>query len=98
VVDDLVATMFSVRDAVFAVSVGLGIATVATAILVFALSIRLRRRELETMRKLGASRGRMRAVLASEVLLVVAASMAIAAGLTAVVSRFGGVVLRLLGT
>jgi len=98
VVDDLVATMFSVRDAVFAVSVGLGIATVATAILVFALSIRLRRRELETMRKIGASRGRMRAVLASEVLLVVAASMAIAAGLTAVVSRFGGVVLRLLGT
>ncbi|NIV56793.1 MAG: hypothetical protein GWN48_15150, partial [Actinobacteria bacterium] len=54
-------------------SIGLGIATVATAILVFALSIRLRRRELETMRKIGASRGRMRAVLASEVLLVVAA-------------------------
>jgi putative ABC transport system permease protein len=98
VVDDLVATMFSVRDAVFAVSVGLGVATVATAILVFALSIRLRRRELETMRKIGASRGRMRAVLASEVLLVVAASVAIAAGLTAVISRFGGVVLRLLGT
>jgi hypothetical protein len=40
----------------------------------------------------------MRAVLASEVLLVVAASVAIAAGLTAVISRFGGVVLRLLGT
>ena len=47
VVDDLVETMFSIRDAVFAVSIGLGLATIATAILVFALSIRLRRREID---------------------------------------------------
>ena len=50
VVDDLIETMFSIRDAVYAVSLGLGLATIATAILVFALSIRLRRRELDTMR------------------------------------------------
>jgi putative ABC transport system permease protein len=97
VVDDLVETMFSVRDAALAVSAGLAAATLATAVLVFALSIRLRRRELETMRRIGASRGRMRAILASEVLLVVAAAVVIAAALTAVMSRFGGLVLGLVG-
>jgi putative ABC transport system permease protein len=97
VVDDLVDTMFSVRNAMLAVSVGLALATIATAALVFALSVRLRRREIETMRKIGASRQRMRAILACEVLLVVAASLAIAGGLTALVSRFGSVVLAMLG-
>jgi len=96
VVDDLVETMFSIRDAVFAVSIGLGLATIATAILVFALSIRLRRRELDTMRKIGASRGRMRSVLATEVLLVVVVSVALAAALTALVGRFGSAVVGLL--
>ena len=96
VVDDLVETMFSIRDAVFAVSLGLGLATIATAFLVFALSIRLRRREIDTMRKIGVSRGRMRAVLATEVLLVVVVSVALAATLTALVGRFGGAVVGLL--
>jgi putative ABC transport system permease protein len=98
VVDDLVDTMFSVRNVMLAVSLGLGLATIATAALVFALSVRLRRREIETMRKIGAPRRRVRAILASEVLIVVVASIAIAAALTAVVSRFGGVLLRMLGT
>lgn len=97
VVDDLVATMISIRDAVLLISLGLGAATLATAALVFALSVRLRRRELETMRKIGASRGRMRAVLAAEVLLVVAVGVLIAAVLTLAVSRFGGLALRFLG-
>lgn len=97
VVDDLVATLFSVRNAILAVSLGLGVATVATASLVFALSIRLRRRELETMRRIGAPRQRIRAILATEVLLVVVASGMVAAGLTLLVSRLGSSVLRLVG-
>ncbi|MEJ2580078.1 MAG: hypothetical protein P8127_00315 [Acidobacteriota bacterium] len=96
VVDDLVETMFSVRDAIFAVSLGLGVATIATAVLVFALSVRLRRREIDTMRKIGASGGRLRAVLTAEVLIVVGASVMIAAALTAAVGRFGGLVIGLL--
>jgi putative ABC transport system permease protein len=98
VVDDLVDTMFSVRNVMLVVSLGLGVATIATAALVFALSVRLRRREIETMRKIGAPRRRIRAVLASEVLIVVVASAAIAAALTALASRFGGLLLRMLGT
>jgi len=96
VVDDLVETMFSIRNAILAVSLGLGAATVATTALVFALSIRLRRRELETMRRIGASHQRIRAILATEVVLVAITAGIIAAGLTLTVSRFGGTMLRLL--
>jgi putative ABC transport system permease protein len=95
VVDDLVETMFSVRDAVFWVSIGLGIATVATAILVFALSIRLRRREIETIRKIGAPRNRLLAILSTEILMVMLSSVAISGALTVLVSRFGMTVLQL---
>jgi putative ABC transport system permease protein len=97
VVDELVETMFSIRNAVVLISLGLGAATIATTALVVALSIRLRRRELETMRRIGASPGRMRAILASEVVLVVTAGVVIAAALTAAVRHFGGVVIRFLG-
>jgi putative ABC transport system permease protein len=95
VVDDLVETMFSVRDAVFWVSMGLGFATVATAILVFTLSIRLRRREIATIRKIGAPRGRLIAILSAEILMVLSASTAIAGALTAIVGRYGVLALQL---
>jgi putative ABC transport system permease protein len=95
VVDDLVETMFTVRDAVFWVSIGLGIATVATAILVFALSIRLRRSEIATIRKIGAPRNRLIAILSVEILMVVVASTTIAGVLTAIVSRYGMLALQL---
>ena len=95
VVDDLVETMFSVRDAVFWVSVGLGFATIATAVLVFALSIRIRQREIETIHKIGAPRSRLIAILSTEILIVVLASVAIAGALIMAVSRFGWAVLPL---
>lgn len=98
VIDEVVATLFSIRNAMLAVSLGLGVATIATAALVFALSIRLRRRELETMRRIGAPRGRVRAILATEVALVVAAAAVLAAALTFLVGRLGPSALRLLGT
>ena len=40
----------------------------------------------------------MRAILASEVLLVVVSGVLIAGVLTLLVSRFGGIVLRFIGT
>jgi len=93
VVDDLVDTMFSVRDAVFLVAVGLGVATTATATLVMTLSIRLRRREIEAMKKIGVGRGRLAAILATEVLGVILAAVVLAGALTLLASRFGGALL-----
>lgn len=96
VVDDLVETMFSVRDVVLLVSVGLGAATVATAILVFVLSLRIRRREILTIRRIGGTRKRLLAILATEILLVIFAAAALAGLFTFLVSRHGGLLIRVI--
>jgi putative ABC transport system permease protein len=95
VVNELVDTMFSIRDYIVMAGIGVGAATIATVVLVFMLSIRLRRREIETIRKIGGTRRRLIGVLASEIILVVAAGVGIAALLTFVVSRFGDVLIRI---
>lgn len=97
VVEELVDTMFSVRDWVLLGSLAVGAATAMIAALVFALSIRVRRREIETIQKIGGGRQRLAAILGAEILFVIVAAVAIAGGLTAVVSRFGEVAVRLVG-
>jgi len=98
VVNEVLETMFSVRDYVILGSIGVGVATLMTAALVFVLSIRLRRREIETIRKIGGSSRRLIAVLASEILLVVFGGAVIAGVLTVGVSRFGDLLVRFIGS
>ncbi len=98
VVGELLETMFSVRNYVILGSIGVSVATLMTAALVFVLSIRLRRREIETIRKIGGSSRRLIGVLASEILLVVFAGAVIAGVLTVGVSRFGDLLVRLVST
>jgi len=98
VVGELLETMFSVRDYVILGSLGVGAATLMTTALVFLLSIRLRQREIETIRKIGGSSQRLRGMLASEILLVVFAGVLIAGALTAGVSRFGDLLVRFFGS
>ena len=95
VVNELVDTMFSVRDYIVMAGIGVGAATIATIVLVFMLSTRLRRREIETIRKIGGARKRLIGILAAEIILVAAAGVGIAALLTSVVSRFGDVLIRI---
>jgi putative ABC transport system permease protein len=96
VINNLLETVFSVRDFILLGSIGVGIATFATAVLVFWLSIRLRRQEIETIRKIGGPRQRVMAILGAEILLVVCAAVLIAAGLTLVVSYFGSALVQML--
>jgi putative ABC transport system permease protein len=95
IVNELVDTMFSVRDYILMAGIGVGAATFATVVLVFTLSIRLRRREIETIRKIGGARRRLIGILASEIILVAASGVGIAALLTSVVSQFGDVLIRI---
>jgi putative ABC transport system permease protein len=96
VMDELLATVFTVeRYAVAAMGI-VGLATLATATLVFLLSLRLRRREVETMIKIGASRGSVTAVLAFEVVLVLILGFLLAVALTLVTSRFSAEAMRVL--
>ena len=94
VVADLLAAVFTVQSLVTATLVIVGLTTLVLAGLVFALSLRLRRREIETMVKIGASRGRLWGVLATEILLVLGSGVAIAALLTTLVAWQGAPLVR----
>jgi len=65
-------------------------------VLVFMLSLRLRRREIETMRKIGGSRGSIAWVMTSEVAVVLVTGAVLATGLTIATSRFGSSAIRAL--
>jgi putative ABC transport system permease protein len=96
VMDELLATVLTIQRFVVAGAVIVGLATLASAALVFMLSLRLRRRERETLFKIGGSRLSVASVMASEIILVLTAGIAAASALTLLVSRFGAVAVRAL--
>jgi len=97
VIDEVLATMFSVRDWVVLGSLAVGMAAAMLATLVFALSIRVRRREIQTIQKIGGGRRRLITILGAEIAVVIVAAVAIASVLTAVASRYGEMAVRLIG-
>ena len=94
--DELLETILTVREYVIAAVVIAGVATLATAALVFLLSLRLRRREIETMLKIGASRATVATLVASELAFVLASGALVAWALTLLTSRFGSAAIRAL--
>ncbi len=96
VMDELLETVLTVQTFVIAAVAVVGLSTLATAVLVFMLSLRLRRREIDTMRKIGGARRSIGAVMTSEVVAVLVAGVALAAILTGLTSRFGSDIIRAL--
>ncbi len=96
VMSDLLNTILTVQSYVVAAILMVAVATLAMAALVFMLSLRLRRREIETMMKIGGSRRSVAVVLTSEVVVVLALGVVLAGGLTLVTSRFGSAAIRAL--
>jgi putative ABC transport system permease protein len=96
VMDELLSTILTVQRFVVAGAVILGLATLATASLVFWLSLRLRRREIETLFKIGGSRFNVGAVMASEIVTVLLTGLLLSGGLTLLTREFGSVVIRTL--
>ncbi len=94
VIDELLATILTVRSYAIAGAVVLGSATLATAALVFLLSLRLRRREIETMMKIGAPRSRVAALVVAEITIVLLAGSVLAGGLTLITARYGASLIR----
>ncbi len=86
--------MLTVQTFVLAAVVVLGMGTLATAGLVFGLSLRVRQRELMTMTKIGASPASIRWLVVSEMVVVSAAGVALAFLLTALTASFGPPVIR----
>jgi putative ABC transport system permease protein len=92
VINDLLDTVASVKNYILAGSIVVGFATLVTAVLVFVLSIRLRQREIMTIRKIGGTRKRVRAILATEIIIVLAMSILFAFFLTLIVNQAGMVI------
>jgi putative ABC transport system permease protein len=95
---DLLETVFTVRSYLVAAIGVVAVATLATASLVFMLSFRLRKREIETMLKIGAARASVVAILASEIVVVLSLGFLLAALLTLLTERFGSGMIRALLT
>jgi putative ABC transport system permease protein len=82
VLDNLLETVFTVQNYVVLGLVMLSLATVAVITLVFLLSQQLRRGEFFTLKRMGASRGFVATLVASEIGFVFLGSLALAMLLT----------------
>jgi len=93
---ELLDTILTVESFIVAGAVIVGLATLASASLVFMLSLRLRRREMETLFKIGGSRVSVGALMASEMVVVLVTGIVFAAALTILTSQFGAALVRAL--
>ena len=89
VIDELLDTILTIQQFIVAAVIIVGLATVATAALVFMLSLRLRRREIDTMHRIGGSRARVASMLLAEVAIVIVLSAVLASVITLLTWRFG---------
>jgi putative ABC transport system permease protein len=96
VMNELLATVLTVRQYVLAAVLLVALATLATIILVFVLSARLRRNEILTMTRIGAAPGTVIAILATEVIMVLATSLILAGLLTGMAATFGDEIFRMI--
>ena len=96
VIDGLLANIFRIKNVLDAVIFVVGIATVLALTLVFALSIRLRQREISTVFRLGGSRLTIARLLIAEIAIIGAASAALCAAVLLAVDRNSGDLVRAL--
>jgi putative ABC transport system permease protein len=74
VIDSLLQNIFRIKNVLDAVIAVVALATVLAVILVFALSLRLRQREIQTIFKIGCSRMTIAKLIGAEILIVVFSS------------------------
>ena len=74
VIDSLLQNIFRIKNVLDAVVAVVALATVLAIILVFALSLRLRQREIQTIFKIGCSRMTIAKLIAAEIIIIVVSS------------------------
>lgn len=94
VMEDLLATVFTVRGFVTLALVLVGASTLLTALMVFLLSLRLRKGEIATLEKIGGERRRVWFLILGEMGAVLVMSVILATLLTLVTERFGETAIR----
>jgi putative ABC transport system permease protein len=96
VIEGLLENIFRIKSVIDSVIAIVGLATILAIMLVFALSVRLRQRELATIFKLGCSRMTAVKLIAAEIFIIVLASSIISAGLLTIVDANAGTLVRML--
>ena len=96
VINDLLNTVFVVRDYVILAGAGVAIAAFCVMSLVFVLSVRMRKREIETIKKIGGTKQRLKGILSTEIILVIFLGVLLAAVFTSVVSLFGEMLIQII--
>jgi len=96
VIDGLLQNIFRIKNVLDAVISVVALATVLAMVLVFALSLRLRQREIQTIFKLGCSRMTIARLLAAEILIIVFISGVLCTAMVITVDQFSNDLVRML--
>jgi putative ABC transport system permease protein len=96
VIDGLLQNIFRIKNVLDAVVSVVALATVMSIILVFALSLRLRQREIQTIFKIGCSRMTIARLLAAEILIIVLTSAVLCSIMMLVVGHASNDLVRMM--
>ena len=96
VIDGLLQNIFRIKNVLDAVISVVALATILAVFLVFALSLRLRQKEIQTIFKLGCSRMTIVRLVAAEILLIVFVSGLACGGLILLVNLYANDLVRIL--
>jgi putative ABC transport system permease protein len=96
VIDGLLQNIFRIKNVLDAVISVVALATILAIILVFALSLRLRQREIQTIFRLGCRRATIARLLSAEILIIVLMSGVFCGALIFLVNRFSNDLVRML--
>jgi putative ABC transport system permease protein len=96
VIDGLLQNIFRIKNVLDAVISVVGLATILALVLVFALSLRLRQREIQTIFKLGCRRMTIARLLTAEIFIIVLISGILCGALIFLVNSFANDLVRML--
>ncbi|MEH6570141.1 MAG: ABC transporter permease [Halioglobus sp.] len=94
VIGELLDTVFTVRDYIVVGIAIVAVATATVAMLVFYLSLQLRRSERFTLARIGASRMQVQTLMATEVIFVLLLTVLLSSLLIALTQRYGMALLQ----
>ena len=96
VIDGLLQNIFRIKNVLDAVISVVALATILAIVLVFALSLRLRQREIQTIFKLGCRRATIARLLTAEIFIIVIISSVLCTAMIFLVSLFSNDLVRML--
>ena len=96
VIDGLLQTIFRIRNVLDAIILIVGFSTFLAIILIFTLSLRLRQNEINTIFKIGCTKGTIVKLLSAEIALIIVASAGICLFFLSIISFYKDELVRVL--